>query len=858
MSEKIIDLSVTRRALLKGGTAAAAVASVPGLQSKALADQITKLENEGWEKHPVACTMCGAFCGLLAMKKKGAPISEQNVRIYPNPSHPQRGYCGRSAATMWVWNHPLRLRKPLKRVGERGEGKFVEVTWDEALDAIAGKLKKIVLENGESSVTTTSHSFSGFSKWLSFPLGSPNNIGHQSSCNAAGINGRDLVFGKGFNGAGKMEPDYANLRYIILLGRSMGAAMGALHTLNIARAKGARVVSVDPRMPDMAYGDAEWVPIRPGTDNAFLMGIVHEMIVNKTADFDFIERHTNGAYLIKENGRPVTQDQMVEGGSKTMYAVSSKDGRISFRGPKKDAAGNNIGFDEDPNFRADLFMKGSVKLLDGSSIPVKTAFMYLREIALEHSPEKVFEITGIRPEVLRQIAHDFTNLKGVIDDGWYSSKNGLDVEVYQLISIVNTLNGNIDVKGGLVVTASPGIKIPSVAAGKGPNGETWKMAPEKRIDKIIYPEAEGTFKVALEAAVTGKPYPIKAAFFVGTTMFQREANTKELMDHLKKLELCVVQDVMPQELVDYADWVLPATFFMERKDISNVKWARDGSIYLSDPQLTPPEGCEARHDVWILLEILRRAFPERAARVGYKSECKTAEEFDRYFDAFTEAGYKKLLTEREMKKPGEAARIMRDMKEQGWSKIVDKEYGIYPYSKPFGTPSGKPEIYCFKVVGNEAYEKAIKPVTGHVQSPAYTAPKPNSNEFVLVSGKNCNSTSGLNMFLQPTRFLGDRTVWMNPEDAARLGIANREFVEIEGLDTGWKAKAQITVTKKVVAGAVFAFGFSGGNRCATVTNPEYQFVKEGINSHWFAKGYAKPIFGTVANNGAVRIHKVRG
>ncbi len=83
----------------------------------------------------------------------------------------------------------------------------------------------------------------GCSKWLTFPLGSPNNIGHQSSCNAGGIAGRNLVFGKGFDGAGKMEPDYANLRYLILIGRSMGASMGALHTLNQARANGAKVVS---------------------------------------------------------------------------------------------------------------------------------------------------------------------------------------------------------------------------------------------------------------------------------------------------------------------------------------------------------------------------------------------------------------------------------------------------------------------------------------------------------------------------------------------------------------------------------------------------------------------------------------
>lgn len=127
-------------------------------------------------------------------------------------------------------------------------------------------------------------------------------------------------------------------------------------------------------------------------------------------------------------------------------------------------------------------------------------------------------------------------------------------------------------------------------------------------------------------------------------MFQREANSEELAERLKKLELSVVQDVLPQEICDYADYVLPSTYFMERMEMSGVKWARDGSIYLSDPQLSPPEGCEARHDVWILLEILRRAFPERAARVGYK-ECKTAEEFNAYFDAFTKRGYAQLLEE---------------------------------------------------------------------------------------------------------------------------------------------------------------------------------------------------------------------
>lgn len=843
---------------MKGGAIAATAAAAPCLQNWAFADQIAKLEKEGWSKHPVACTMCGAFCGLLAMRKDGEPISEKTVRVFPNPGHPQQGYCGRSAAAMWVWNHPLRLKKPLKRVGEKGEGKFKEITWDEALNEIAGKLKTIVEKYGESSVTSTSHSFSGYAKWLTFPLGSPNNIGHQSSCNAGGINGRNWVFGKGFDGAGKLEPDYAHLRYLILLGRSMGASMGALHTLNEARAFGAKVVAIDPRMPDIAYGDADWYGIRPGTDGAFIACLINQMIQNGTADFKFIEKNTNGAYLVKPDGAPLTQADMVEGGDKSKFVVANKDGQLSFRGVKKDEKGAPVGFDEDPNFAADLNMRGSVKLADGKLLDVKTAFNVLKDTVAAYTPEKTSEITGMDPEVLRRIAFDFTNLKGVIDDGWYTSKNGTDVELYQMVAIANAINGNIDVKGGLVVTAGAGFKVPSVSAGKGPNGEKWEMAKEKRIDKIVYPEACGTYKVALQAALTGKPYPVKAGFFVGTTMFHREANSEELAKGLKALELCVVQDVLPQELVDYADYVLPATYFMERKEMAGVKWALNGSIYLSDPGLTPPKGCEARHDVWILLEILRRAFPERAARVGY-TECKTAEEFNAYFDKFTETGYKKFLASCEQAKPGSAKEISEHVKEKGWATIKMKKYDQYPYVKPFGTPSGKVEIYGFKSFTNPSYLKAMPPVSALMASPAYTAPKPNSDEFVLVSGKNCVTCSGLNMFTEPTRYLGDRTVWMNPADADRLGIHDGETVQLEGLDTKYKAQAKVTVTKKVVPGAVFAFGFSGGNRTKNlITDPNYQFVKEGINSHWFATGYAQPVFGNVANNSSVKISRVRG
>lgn len=81
MSDKFVNLSVSRRTLMKGGALAAAAAASPCLPNLAFAEQIKKLEQEGWTKRPVACTMCGAFCGLIEMRKEGEPVSEKTVRI---------------------------------------------------------------------------------------------------------------------------------------------------------------------------------------------------------------------------------------------------------------------------------------------------------------------------------------------------------------------------------------------------------------------------------------------------------------------------------------------------------------------------------------------------------------------------------------------------------------------------------------------------------------------------------------------------------------------------------------------------------------------------------------------------------
>lgn len=861
MSRNTADFQMSRRTLLKvGGASMASAGPLVGVTSALFPSeaQLKELEAKGWRRYPMACTMCGAYCGLVAMRKTDEPLSEKTVRIFPNPDHPQRGYCGRAASTLWIWNHPLRFKKPLKRTGARGEGKFKEVTWDEALDDIAARLKTVVEKYGEEAVAATSHTYSSYSRWITAPLGSPNNIGHSSTCNSAGISARDWVFGKGFSGAGKIEPDYAHLRYLILIGRSMGCSMGALHTLNLARERGAKVIAVDPRMPDIAYGDAHWVPIRPGQDGAFALGLLNVMITEKLADFEFLARHTNAAYLIKENGEPLTEADMRQGGSKNLYAVHDmKRNAIVHQGVKRDEKGAAAGFIESPETVANLHFEGTVTLVNGQGTRVTTAYNLLAKEAADFTPAEAAKICGVPADDIVRIARDFANFKGVIDDGWYTSKNGNDINNYRLFNILNAFNGNIDREGGLVVTAGAGFKRPGVADGKGPNGETWEMGKRKRIDKIVTPETAGNLWVALEAMLSGKPYPIRALFAVGTTLFHRESDSARLQKALESLDLFVVQDILPHEVVDYADYVLPATFYAERRETGPVRWALDGSAHISEAALTPPAGCEARHDVWILLEILRRAYPERAARVGYK-KCDTAEAFDAWWNALDDRGIEAFIAANEKKKPGSGEKIRNDFKEHGWTTVKKKVYGEYPYKKPFGTPSGKVEIYGFKSFVKTGYE-LINPQCRYQKVPAYTTPKPDSNEFVLVSGKNATSCSGAAMFAATTRFLGDRTLWMNPRDARRLGIANKDFVMVEGVDRAYQARVQVTVTKKVIAGSVFAFGFSGGVRTKTLINdPRFAFVKEGINSHWYATGYAEPLSGALANNACVRVIPIKG
>ena len=278
-------------------------------------------------------------------------------------------------------------------------------------------------------------------------------------------------------------------------------------------------------------------------------------------------------------------------------------------------------------------------------------------------------------------------------------------------------------------------------------------------------------------------------------MFHREANSRgACRTGLRSLNLVSFRTFSRRRLADYADYVLPATYFMERMEMSGVKWARDGSIYLSDPRaLRRRKAARPVTTCGSCWRFSRRAFPERAARVGYK-ECKTAEEFNTYFDAFTNKGFAQLLAEcdKARARAGLAEIHEGHREHRAGRRLRSKKYGsLSRIRNPSERRAARLKSMPSRASKNAAYVRGhCSDFTAHIPAPAFTrAEAETATSSSWLSGKNCAH------LLRPEYVcaarlatLGDRTVWMNPEDAERLGISHGETVEVEGIDTGYKGQ----------------------------------------------------------------------
>jgi len=312
MSKKnkdIIQYSLSRRKFLgltAAGAGAAAVATTGFDKLQAYAAQYGDTARTTIQNGDIysLCEMCVWRCGLIAKVRDG-----KITKLEGNPNHPHsRGkLCPRGQAGLAVTYDPDRLKWPLIRAGKRGEGKFYKATWDEALDYVAERMLKIKEKYGpEAMIFSTTHNLlqQQFENLLG-AFGSPNYGTQRSLCFNSMITANLLTYG--FEEPGR---DYKHSAFILYAGRNIMEAISNSETQELveAIARGAKVVVLDPRFTKTAARATEWIPIRPGTDLAFFLAMLHEIIKKEMYDHEFVELNTVGFDKLKEEVKKYTPE----------------------------------------------------------------------------------------------------------------------------------------------------------------------------------------------------------------------------------------------------------------------------------------------------------------------------------------------------------------------------------------------------------------------------------------------------------------------------------------------------------------------------------------------------------------------
>jgi anaerobic selenocysteine-containing dehydrogenase len=256
------------------------------------------------------CGICPSGCGVEITMR-----GERLHRIKPMQGHPLGIVCTRGSHAEEVIYSPDRLPFPMKRIGNRGEGKLERISWEEAFELSAGLIKKVVEKNGPEAMAIYSGR-GGFEESLRdiftvggqdhiclnflFPLGSPNTFSCSSLCNNSHrVLAPVSTFGTSYD---HLFPDFEGSDRIVVWGSNPATDSPPINLKKIleAKARGTKVVVIDPLKTYTAEKADEWIGLRPGTDGALALGMAHVIMEKSLYDTSFADDWTHGLEEFKE------------------------------------------------------------------------------------------------------------------------------------------------------------------------------------------------------------------------------------------------------------------------------------------------------------------------------------------------------------------------------------------------------------------------------------------------------------------------------------------------------------------------------------------------------------------------------
>jgi anaerobic selenocysteine-containing dehydrogenase len=260
------------------------------------------------------CKSCHGGCGVLATVENGTI-----THIEGNPDMPTRGtMCSKGLSSIQHVNHPDRLKYPLKRTGERGEGKWQRISWEEALGTIESKMKESIAKNGPSSIAISQGTGRGYNRYthrLARSIGTANIITPGYICHSPRLGLYGLVTGYGrlycdYHGWGGEFPK-TQISWAKQLEISSADSEMAVWFLNSLRHV-KNLIVIDPRETALSSRATLWLQIRPGTDAALALGMLNVIINEGLWDKEFVGKWTYGFNQLKERVQEYTPERAAE------------------------------------------------------------------------------------------------------------------------------------------------------------------------------------------------------------------------------------------------------------------------------------------------------------------------------------------------------------------------------------------------------------------------------------------------------------------------------------------------------------------------------------------------------------------
>lgn len=590
---------LTRRQFIKASAATGALLAAAGTEN--YVKKVSADENGAKKVEYIRTTCspnCTGACGMVARVEDGEIKTIIQAADYPEPEYNPRG-CLKGLSMMNLIYGPERLKKPLIAQGPPGQGDFKEVTWDEALNYTARRLREIAEKYGPESVGVI------------FQVGGTGYVHKGAVIALATLAGWTLIHPYDQNGdlpmfwpmtfgvqSEELEPlEWLNSRYTAIFGSNILATrLPDAHFLVEARNRGTKLVVFDPNYSPTAAKADEWICLKPSSDAALALGMARVIVEEKLYDEDFLKTYTDFPLLVRLDNHKRLKAEEVQGLAKPSDVPPYREVFVAYNGKLLTVHPERLDLPLDVSLEGEL----EVELKNGQRVKVKPVFQLLKESLEKYTPEYVEQETGVPKSTMVRLAREMATTKplhiiyGASNYQWYHG----DLKG-RAVALLAVLTGNLGKPGAGISTYAGQYRVRLnlsswwVPEGKKQNWLPWLYilhGPTERM-KARWP------KNGIKALVVGWGNPLDQ---------HNMADRLRQMLEKGELELLVTMDFQMTTTCQYSHVVLPAVTWYEKTEL--VASPVHPYLQLQQPVIKPVG--EGKPELWIARELARRLNPE--------------------------------------------------------------------------------------------------------------------------------------------------------------------------------------------------------------------------------------------------------